>query len=139
MLKNQARNDQTGIALAERKPNPAYLYAGWVIVIAAVLIIVGTGVYAERFRPLQASVIKVGDASYSMDYYVNMLAYYGATTGSDFIYYVTDQAAQQIQMNRLIKDAAEKLDPPVTVSDRKWRKSMNGAGRIKLYDVVRVN
>jgi hypothetical protein len=51
------------------------------------------------------------------------------TTGSDFIYYVTDQAAQQIQMNRLIKDAAEKLDPPVTVSDEEVEKVLrNGAG-----------
>jgi parvulin-like peptidyl-prolyl isomerase len=112
-----------------------------VIVIAAVLIIVGTGVYAERYRPLQAPVIKVGDASYSMDYYINMLAYYGATTGSDFVYYVTDQAAQQIQMNRLIKDAAEKLDPPISVSDEEVEKVLKErelASNQTFKDVVRV-
>jgi hypothetical protein len=90
---------------------------GGIIVIVAVLVIVGTGLYMNQFKPLNAEAIKVGNTEYNMDYYINMLAYYGKQQGADYLPYMTDYVAQIIEQNKVIQDAAAKLTPSVTVSD----------------------
>jgi len=52
------------------------------VVILAVLVMVGTGIYLGRYKPLNAVVIKVGDKEYNLDYYIDMLVLYGLTTGT---------------------------------------------------------
>jgi parvulin-like peptidyl-prolyl isomerase len=89
-----------------------------IIVIVAVLGLVGTGVYFNQFKPLRDVILTVDGRDYSMDYYINMLAYYGLTQGgSANIPQIADNVVQQIEQNKIIQDAAAKLDPPVTVSD----------------------
>ena len=124
------------------------LIAGAVIIVA-VLIIVGTGVYAERYRPLQATVIKVGDQEYSEDYYINALNFYGSTSYStfsqymsygDYISQLTSYVAQQIEQNQLIIEGAAKLDPPITASDDEVNKSItdqNVKSNSAVVDIIR--
>jgi hypothetical protein len=44
------------------------------IIIVAILVIVGTGLYLDKYKPFHTTVIKVGDTEYSMDYYIDYLA-----------------------------------------------------------------
>jgi parvulin-like peptidyl-prolyl isomerase len=90
---------------------------GAIIVVVVVLALVGSGLFINQFKPLHETVIKVGDNSYDMDYYIDMLAYFGLTQGTDKIPQMTDYAVQYIQQNRVVVDAAANLDPPVKVSD----------------------
>jgi parvulin-like peptidyl-prolyl isomerase len=99
-----------------------------ILVIVAVVVVVGTGIYANQYRPLQATVIKVGDTGYNMDYYINMLAYYGLTSGSQYIPYVTDLAVQKIQQMQLVRDAAAALNPPITVTDNEVNQALTQQG-----------
>ncbi len=113
---------------------------GGIIVVAAVLILVGSGLYINQFKPLHEIVIRVGDTEYDMDYYIDMLAYFGLTQGTENIQYMTDYAAQYIEQNKVTVDAAALLDPPITVSEEeideviKERKLSNSANR---RDLVR--
>ncbi len=43
------------------------------VVIVAVLVMVGTGIYLGRYKPLNAVVIKVDDKVFNLDYYIYML------------------------------------------------------------------
>lgn len=99
-----------------------------IIVIAAVLIVVGTGIYANQYRPLNAVVIKVGDTEFNMDYYINVLVYDSKSMGSQYLPYITDLAAQQIQQMQLIKNAAAALNPPITVSDSNVNQTLTQQG-----------
>jgi hypothetical protein len=90
---------------------------GGLIVVVAVLALVGSGLYINQFKPLHEVVIKVGDNEYDMDYYIDILAYFGLMQGTDNIKYMTDYAAQYIEQNKVTVDAAAKLDPPITVSN----------------------
>ncbi len=90
---------------------------GGLIVIVAVLVVVGTGLYLNQFKPLREVVIKVDNTDYTMDYYINMLSYYGLQQGTQNIPYMADYVAQVIEQNKLIQDGAAKLDPPVIVTD----------------------
>ncbi len=104
-----------------------------IVVIAAVLIIVGTGLYMNRFKPLSAVVIRVGDSQnpesfidYKMDYYVDALAYYGRMMGPEYIPYLTDSTTQAIQQYTIIVRAARGLG--VTVSDAEVQEKLKEMG-----------
>ena len=94
-----------------------FIMLGGIIIVAAVLVVIGTGLYFNQFKPLHATVIKVGDKEYNMDYYIDMLSYYGLTQGVDYIPYYTDYAVTTIQQSKIVVDEAAKLDPPIVVSD----------------------
>jgi hypothetical protein len=100
---------------------------GGIVIVLAILIVVGTGLYMNKYKPLHEVVIKVGDTEYSMDYYVNMLALYGSSfassglsqymTLSQYLQQITGSVEQQIEANQIYVQEATKLNPPVTVSD----------------------
>jgi parvulin-like peptidyl-prolyl isomerase len=91
---------------------------GGIIIILAILIVVGTGLYMNKYRPFHEVVIKVGDTEYTMDYYINMLAFYGTAMGNpQYIQYMADSVVQIIEENKILQEQAALLDPPVTVSD----------------------
>lgn len=94
------------------------------VVILAVLVMVGTGIYLGRYKPLNAVVIKVGDKEYNLDYYIDMLVLYGLTTGTEYIPYVTDIAVQQIEQNELVIREAAKEPYSITVSDEEVNKTI---------------
>ena len=87
-----------------------------IVVIVAILAVVGTGLYMNKYKPYHVTVIKVGNTEYSMDYYINMLAYYGTLYGSpQMIQYLGDSVVQAIEQNQMIVQEAAKLG--ITVSD----------------------
>ena len=88
---------------------------GGIIVVLAILIVVGTGVYMNKYKPFREVVIKAGDTEYNMDYYINMLAFYGSSN-PQYIQYMADFAAQSIEQNQFyVQEAAKQFG--VTVSD----------------------
>jgi parvulin-like peptidyl-prolyl isomerase len=106
-----------------------------IIVIVAILAIAGTGVYMDKYKPYHTTVLKVGNASYSMDYLIDMLALSAnssqyanyisyllamdTTMTREQLYqnYLLPEVKRSIQQAQLITEAAATLTPPVTVSD----------------------
>lgn len=88
-----------------------------IVVVVAILATVGTGLYMNKYKPYHAVVLKVGNKEYTMDYYINMLAYYGTLYGSpQMIPYLGDTVVRDIAQNQLIVEAAAN-DLGITVSD----------------------
>jgi parvulin-like peptidyl-prolyl isomerase len=100
---------------------------GGIAVIVAVLALVGVGLYMDKVKPNQETVIKVGNTSYNMGYFIDALDYYGRANFStfqgmgyeysQFLSYITGSLAGNIEQNQIVKEAAAKLDPPITISD----------------------
>jgi hypothetical protein len=106
-----------------------------IIVIVAILAIAGTGVYMDKYKPYHTTIMKVGNASYSMDYLIDMLALSANSTqyASYLQYmmsmdntmtkeqllqtYLLPEVKRNMQQSELIIEAAATLTPPVTVSD----------------------
>ncbi len=76
-------------------------------VIAAVLVIVGSGWYIGQYRPLHETVITVNDTEFNMDYYVKMLRFFGEGQPSVYVRSLTDQVTSIIQRNELVRQEAE--------------------------------
>jgi parvulin-like peptidyl-prolyl isomerase len=99
------------------------LMAG-VLVIVAIVAIVSFGIYANKFKPFREVVIKVGNTQYNMDYYINMLAYYGFLIGNpQNIPYVASQVEQVIGQDKIITDEGAKLG--FTISDDEVNKAIS--------------
>jgi parvulin-like peptidyl-prolyl isomerase len=90
---------------------------GGIILIIAVLAVIGTGVYLDKFRPYQATAVKIDNASYNLDYYTDTLAYMGLVNGNpQYIPYFTSYAAQLIEQDYLyVREAAKQYG--INVSD----------------------
>jgi parvulin-like peptidyl-prolyl isomerase len=84
------------------------------IIIVAILVIVGTGLYLDKYKPFHTTVIKVGDTEYSMDYYIDYLALI-AKSNPQYIQYYTDFVTRQIEQSQMITEEAAKIG--ITVSD----------------------
>jgi parvulin-like peptidyl-prolyl isomerase len=89
------------------------LLAG-VIIIAVILIVIGTGIYLNNYKPYHTTVIKVGDTKYSMDYYIDMLSLLSGGQ-PDYVPYMLSYATQQIERDQIFSEEAAKLG--ITVSD----------------------
>ncbi len=92
------------------------MIAGLVVVLS-IFVVVGTGLYMNKFRPLNAVVVKAGGTEYNMDYFINMLAFYGRTMDPQYLPYFTDSVAQQIARNKIFTDEAAKPPIGITVTD----------------------
>ncbi len=107
---------------------------GGVVVIVAILIIVGTGVFVNKYAPFRAVVLKAGNAEFTQGYYIDALSYFGrkdyyiyqqyGMSYSQYLQYTTSVIAQEVQRDAILKDAAAKLTPPVTVSDDEINKNI---------------
>ena len=82
------------------------------VIIAAVLVLVGVGVYSQWYlpvyKPLHQTVIEVNDAKFNMDYFIKALNYY-SDGQADFAFYLIDPVADIIQEGELIQQEALKL------------------------------
>jgi parvulin-like peptidyl-prolyl isomerase len=110
-------------------------------VVVIVVAVVGWGIYQSKFRPFQQTVFKVGSTEYSMDYYINMLAYYGGVTGNpQNIPYLTSQVEQVIEQNKIILDEAAKLGFTVTNAEVNQKiKDLNIGSDAARKDAVRTS
>jgi hypothetical protein len=105
-----------------------------IIVIVAILAVVSVGVYMDKYKPFQTTVLKVGDAEYSMDYFIDMLAlsangqysqylnyiqYMNSDMSKNDMYanYLVPEVKKNIEQDTLITEAAAALNPPITVTD----------------------
>jgi parvulin-like peptidyl-prolyl isomerase len=88
---------------------------GGIIIILAVLGVVGTGVYVNRYEPYQKVVIKADKTDYSLDYFINMLAFEGKTSYSSvsqfisysqYLGYIANSIAQRVENNQFKVEAA---------------------------------
>lgn len=77
----------------------------------------GAGWYTTEYRPLHQTVIKVNDVSFNMDYYINMLKYYGGGQSFDYLYNMADGVVQIIEQNELVRQGAEALGIRVSDAD----------------------
>ena len=89
---NQPQREMTKRQLShwqrENRRQRIILLSG-IILIVAILAVVGTGLFMNQYKPYHVTVVKVGDTEYSMDYYINMLAYTGIAirfTGHDSLF-----------------------------------------------------
>jgi parvulin-like peptidyl-prolyl isomerase len=88
-----------------------------IILIVAILAVVGTGVFMNQYQPYHATILKVGDKEYDMDYYINMLAYYGKQYGPEAVSYFAASVPDGIAQNQIYIEQAAKNPINITVSD----------------------
>jgi parvulin-like peptidyl-prolyl isomerase len=103
-----------------------------ICLIAAILIVVSVGYYLGKYKPYHTTVLKVGDTSYSMDYFIDMLTTLGDSQEYAFYYsyfgkaqavqYLAGSALTQIEQAQIISEAAASLNPAVVVSDDEVKK-----------------
>ncbi|MFC2002862.1 peptidylprolyl isomerase [Chloroflexota bacterium] len=86
-----------------------------IFIIAAVLCVIGFGWYTTFYRPLNETVIRVNDASFNMNYYINMLKYYGQGQSTTDLYSAANQIGRIIEESELVRQGALKLG--ISVSD----------------------
>jgi len=91
-----------------------------IFVIALVLAVVGIGWYLGQYKPLRETVIKVNDAEFTMDYYVEMLKLEGAFHSESDLSLVADTVLQNIQRSELVRQGAKKLE--ISIADEEVKK-----------------
>jgi parvulin-like peptidyl-prolyl isomerase len=94
--------------------------------IAVVIVIAGIiayGIYNEQVMPYEKTVIKVNDASFSMDYYIKTMAFMSSSVTTDMIKYYTDVTATAIEQAELIKEKAPALG--ITANDDEISKEID--------------
>ena len=121
---NQPQREMTKRQLShwqrENRRQRIILLSG-IILIVAILAVVGTGLFMNQYKPYHVTVVKVEDTEYSMDYYINMLAYTGIQYGSpDMIPYFADTVPESIAQNQIYVEEAAKFG--ITVSDSEVQK-----------------
>ena len=101
------------------------------VIIAAVLVLVGVGVYSQWYlpvyKPLHQTVVEVNDTKFNMDYFIKALNYY-SDGQADFVYYLIDPVAGIIQEGELVRREALKLDYSVSnkeIKDELEEKDIN--------------
>ncbi len=93
--------------------------------VAVVVIIAGIiayGVYTEQILPYQKTVLKVNDASFSMQYYIDTLTFMSQGTTTDMIKYYQDVTSTAIEQAELIKEKAPSMG--ITASDDEISKEL---------------
>jgi parvulin-like peptidyl-prolyl isomerase len=95
------------------------------VIVAAVLILVGVGVYSQWYlpvyKPLHQTVLEVNGTSFKMDYFIKALNHYSGGQ-MDFISFLIDPVVDNIQKGELIKQEALSLD--YSVSDKEIRDTL---------------
>ena len=80
-----------------------------ILVVAAVVGVVGVGWYLGQYRPLHETVIRVNDAEFDMNYYIEMLKLQGRDQPAQYMPYLADIVVRNIERNELIKQGARLL------------------------------
>lgn len=86
------------------------------LVVATVLGIMGVGWFISNYQPMQQLVVKVNSTEFNMDYYIEMLEFYGKGQPVNYIYALADEIPVVIGRNELIRRGAFGLG--IVVSDQ---------------------
>jgi parvulin-like peptidyl-prolyl isomerase len=99
---------------------------GGIGLIAAVIVLVGVGLYFSNIRPTQRTIFKVGNTTYNTGYLADSMDFFGRlnypffknyATYENYISYIGDSVATTIKQNQIYKEAAAAFDPPIKVTD----------------------
>jgi parvulin-like peptidyl-prolyl isomerase len=93
-------------------------------IIVTVVVVMGVGWFITSYQPMHKAAIRVNNATFNMDYYINMIAYRLRGNPPQYASYLTDLVAEDIVQNELIKENAAKLG--YTVSDEEISKALKG-------------
>jgi len=93
----------------QQKKRQRIIIISGIFIIAAVLLVVGTGWYISEYRPLHQTVIRVNDVEFDMNYYVKVLKFYGEGQPSYFMYNLADEVVKVIERNELVRQEAKEL------------------------------
>jgi parvulin-like peptidyl-prolyl isomerase len=117
-----------------QKRRQRIIFGAGILIIVAVLVVVGAGVYfgwyvPER-QPLHETVIEVNGAQFDMDYFVKVLKYekaqlesYGVSVSIDQMLNLADGAVEAIETSELVRQGAWKLG--ISVSDEEIDEQFN--------------
>lgn len=99
------------------------------VIIAAVLVLVGVGVYSQWYlpvyKPLHQTVVEVNDTKFNMDYFIKALNYY-ADGQAEYAFYLIDPVADIIQEGELLRQEALALGYSVSNKEIKDKLKENG-------------
>ena len=91
-----------------------FILIGTAVFLAGITGYIGYGYYNDEIKPLKQTVIEVNDASFTMEYYINILEIYIRNSQPDQVYYMANMAANQIIQNELIRQGASNLEIEVS-------------------------
>jgi len=90
---------------------------GWgIFIVVVVLGIMGAGWYINYYQPLHQTVIRVNNTEFNMDYYINMLKFYGKGQPIQYMDALADELVVVIERNELVRKGALKLG--ISVGDK---------------------
>ncbi|MBU2608231.1 MAG: peptidylprolyl isomerase [Chloroflexi bacterium] len=107
----------------QRKRERLIRFTGISIIIAVVCVIVA-GIYITQFKPLYETVIKVNNAKFSMQYFINTYNYFLEQQPGTQPYLMIGQVEREIKQNELIRLAAMELG--ITVSNDEVDEELEG-------------
>lgn len=93
----------------QQKRRQRIVFGSGIFIIVAVLGTIGAGWYITQYQPLHQTVIVVNDTEFDMDYYIKMLKYYGEGQPIQYMQFMADIVAEDIEQNELVRQGAMKL------------------------------
>lgn len=93
-----------------------------IFIVATVLGIMGVGWYISTYQPLHQVVIRVNNTEFNMDYYIEMLEFYGNGQPVNYIYALADEVLVVIERNELVRKGA--LGLGIVVSDKEVKEEL---------------
>ncbi len=93
----------------QQKRRQRIVFGSGIFIIVAVLGTIGAGWYITQYQPLHQTVIVVNDTEFDMNYYIKMLKYYGEGQPIQYMQFIADTVAEDIEQNELVRQGAMKL------------------------------
>jgi len=93
----------------QQKRRQRIIFGSGIFIIVAVLGTIGAGWYITQYQPLHQTVIVVNDTEFDMDYYIKMLKYYGEGQPIQYMQFMADTVAKDIEQNELVRQGAMEL------------------------------
>ena len=92
-----------------QKRRQRIVFGSGILVIVAVLGTIGAGWYITQYQPLHQTVIVVNDTEFDMNYYIKMLKHYGEGQPIQYMQFIADTVAGDIEQNELVRQGAMEL------------------------------
>ena len=107
------RRDPTRRQLSQwqkQKRRQRIILGAGIFIVVAIVGIVGVGIYSQwyivEYKPRQQTVVSVNGTEFDMDYYIEMLNFYGESQPTTFIYQLVNEVGTIIERNELIRREA---------------------------------
>ncbi len=107
----------------ELKKRQVMILIGGITIIAAVVMMLGIGWFVSSYQPLRQTVIRVNNAEFDLQYFIDMLRLQIKGQSTQNIQILAQNLPKSIEHNELMRQAAAALG--VTVSDDEISESLN--------------